>query len=75
MASISEDIKKGVLEQSTPKLGKEGLLQLLDDRSVRVVSFSGWEKIDFEERRLGSLRNKPREKLASWDELLSVSLN
>jgi len=52
-----------------PKPGRDGLLQLLHDRNVRIVSFSDWEKIDSEERRLGSLRNKPRDKLATWDEL------
>lgn len=58
---------------SLPKPGREGLLQLLDDRNVRVVPFSGWEKIDSEERRLGSLRNKPREKLTTWEDLLKVA--
>ncbi|XP_010049659.2 NADPH:adrenodoxin oxidoreductase, mitochondrial [Eucalyptus grandis] len=70
VASISEDIDRGVLVPSLSKPGRDGLLQLLDDRNVRVVPFSTWEKIDSEERRVGSLRNKPREKLAAWDELL-----
>ncbi|KAK4777999.1 hypothetical protein SAY87_018186 [Trapa incisa] len=69
VSSISEDLQKGLLQPTTRKSGRDGLLQLLDDRNVRVVSFREWEKIDSEERRLGSLRNKPREKLASWDEL------
>jgi len=56
-----------------PKPGRDGLLQLLHDRNVRIVSFSDWEKIDSEERRLGSLRNKPREKLATWDELYKTT--
>lgn len=73
VASISEDIDRGVLVPSLPKPGRDGLLQLLDDRNIRVVPFGTWEKIDSEERRLGSLRNKPREKLATWDELLRAS--
>ncbi|XP_031388723.1 NADPH:adrenodoxin oxidoreductase, mitochondrial isoform X2 [Punica granatum] len=72
VSSISEDLEKGLLQPSAQKPGRDGLLQLLDDRNVRVVPFSGWERIDSEERRFGSLRNKPREKLASWDELLKA---
>ncbi|OIW10003.1 hypothetical protein TanjilG_32743 [Lupinus angustifolius] len=72
--SISEDLEKGVLSSSSPKPGRDGLLQLLNDRNVRVVSFSDWEKIDSEERKLGSSRNKPREKLATWDELQKYTL-
>ncbi|CAM8988056.1 unnamed protein product [Rhodiola kirilowii] len=70
VASISEDLEQGSLSSSLklPKPGSEGLSQLLDSRNVRIVPFSGWEKIDAEERRLGSLKNKPREKLASWEE-------
>ncbi|KAF2309641.1 hypothetical protein GH714_004410 [Hevea brasiliensis] len=74
VASISQDLEQGTLAAvaSLPKPGREGLLQLLDDRNVRIVPFSGWEKIDSEERRLGSLRNKPREKLTTWEDLLKV---
>lgn len=59
-------------QSGLPKPGREGLLQVLDDRNVRVLPFSAWEKIDSEEKRLGSSRNKPREKLVTWDELLKV---
>lgn len=72
VASISEDLKQGVLASSSSS-GREGLLQLLDSRNVRVIPFGEWEKIDSEERRLGSLRNKPREKLATWEELQKVA--
>ncbi|KAH7511946.1 hypothetical protein FEM48_Zijuj12G0037700 [Ziziphus jujuba var. spinosa] len=75
VAAISEDIEQGVVASSSslPKPGREGLLQLLDDRNVRVLPFSAWEKIDSEERRLGNLTNKPREKLAAWEELMKVA--
>ncbi|TYH08310.1 hypothetical protein ES288_A07G004700v1 [Gossypium darwinii] len=75
VASLSEDLELGVLASTTrlPKLGRDGLLQILDNRNVRVVPFSAWERIDKEEKRLGSLRNKPREKLTSWEELLKVA--
>lgn len=75
MAAISDDIEQGVLTSSSslPKSGREGLQQLLDDRNIKVLSFSAWEKIDSEERRLGNLINKPREKLAEWEELMKVA--
>ncbi|KAL5572632.1 hypothetical protein UlMin_022229 [Ulmus minor] len=73
VASISEDVERGVLTSSSTKPGQEGLLQLLDDRNVRVLPFDAWEKIDSEEKRLGSLKNKPREKLATWEDLQKVA--
>ena len=75
VASISEDVERGLLASSSslPKSGREGLLQLLDERNVRFLPFSAWEKIDSEERRIGSINNKPREKLATWEELLKVA--
>ncbi|XWS26821.1 hypothetical protein CRYUN_Cryun26dG0063000 [Craigia yunnanensis] len=75
VASISEDLEQGALAStaSMPKPGRDGLLQILDNRNVRVVSFSAWERIDEEEKRLGSLRNKPREKFTIWEELLKAA--
>ncbi|KAF8400835.1 hypothetical protein HHK36_014137 [Tetracentron sinense] len=73
VASISEDLEQGLLTPSFPKPGREGLGQLLDSRNVRFVPFSGWEKIDVKEKADGSLRNKPREKIVSWQELLKVA--
>lgn len=72
VASITQDIEQGTLTLS-PKAGRDGLLQLLDDKAIRYVPFSGWERIDEKERRDGNLKSKPREKLASWDELLNVA--
>lgn len=74
VASIMEDLAQGSLAStaSFPKPGREGLLELLDDRKLTVLPFSAWEKIDSEEKKLGSLKHKPREKLSSWQELLKV---
>ncbi|XXG56736.1 hypothetical protein AAC387_Pa03g4072 [Persea americana] len=72
VASISEDLEQGMLT-STLKPGRDGLLQLLRDKGIRYIPFSGWKKIDLHERSDGSLRNKPREKITSWDELLNVA--
>ncbi|XP_054786614.1 NADPH:adrenodoxin oxidoreductase, mitochondrial isoform X1 [Prosopis cineraria] len=75
VSSISDDLDKGVLVSSSnlPKQGREGLRQLLLERNVRTVSFSDWEKIDSEEKRRGSTINKPREKLATWEELQKIA--
>nr|GMD16638.1 NADPH:adrenodoxin oxidoreductase, mitochondrial isoform X1 [Ipomoea batatas] len=75
VASISEDIKKGILPSTSgsSKPGREGLLRLLDSRNSTVILFEGWQKIDAEEKRRGLLKNKPREKLTSWEELLEVA--
>ncbi|KAL5714254.1 adrenodoxin-NADP(+) reductase [Ranunculus cassubicifolius] len=73
VASISEDITKGVLTQSVPKPGRVGLQQLLYSRGVRVVPFNGWEKIDSKEKNIGNSRDKPREKITKWDDLLNAA--
>ncbi|WOG91627.1 hypothetical protein DCAR_0310876 [Daucus carota subsp. sativus] len=77
VASITEDIKKGDIfsANALAKPGKDGLIHILDDRNVKIVPFSSWEKIDNEEKRLGSLVGKPREKLQSWNELLRVAMS
>lgn len=77
LSSISEDLESGKLKctcSTHQKPGREGLLQLLDSRNVRVVPFGGWAKIDNEEKRRGMLKNKPREKLTTWDELLKIAI-
>ncbi|KAL6552446.1 hypothetical protein OROHE_007810 [Orobanche hederae] len=74
LSCISDDISKGVLAASTSmKPGRGGLGQLLEGRNTRIVPFDAWGKIDCEERRRGILKNKPREKLATWEELLEVA--
>ncbi|XP_047960003.1 NADPH:adrenodoxin oxidoreductase, mitochondrial isoform X1 [Salvia hispanica] len=73
ISCISEDLNRGALASASTKPGREGLRQVLDSRNTRVVPFDGWGKIDCEERRRGSLKNKPREKLATWEELLEVA--
>ncbi|KAL7153451.1 hypothetical protein ABFS83_04G169600 [Erythranthe nasuta] len=73
IACVSEDINKGVLSSKSIKPGRKGLLELLDSRNTRVVPFDAWEKIDLEEKRLGNLKNRPREKLATWEELLKIA--
>lgn len=75
VASIAEDVEKGSLTAASgsPKPGRRGLLQLLENKSVKFVPFSGWERIDAKERMVGQQRNKPREKINTWEELLKDS--
>ncbi|CAA3029500.1 NADPH:adrenodoxin oxidoreductase, mitochondrial [Olea europaea subsp. europaea] len=72
VASIFEDIGKGVQTSDSAEIEREGLLQLLEGRNIKAVQFDDWEKIDAEEKKRGKLKNKPREKLATWEELLQV---
>ncbi|VVB10689.1 unnamed protein product [Arabis nemorensis] len=71
VGSISEDIAEGVC--TSVKAGSKGLMELLEKRNVKKVDFSGWEKIDAKEKQMGSERNKDREKLVSWEDLLAAA--
>ena len=68
-----EDLEKGVITTSSPKPAKDGLLRVLEDRNEKVIPFSAWKKIDEEEKRLGSSRNKPRDKLTTREELMKAA--
>lgn len=46
---------------------------LLSSRGVKVVGFSGWQKIDAAEMERGKARGKAREKVSTWDDLLAVA--
>ncbi|CAH1419853.1 unnamed protein product [Lactuca virosa] len=70
VASIYEDVSK--IELTSRKPGREGLLQLLESKKIKFFTFDDWKKIDFEEKRVGSLKGKPREKLTTWKDLLQV---
>nr|CAB3446451.1 unnamed protein product [Digitaria exilis] len=71
VASILEDDTKAVLRAPSDlkKHGRAGLVEILEQKNVRFVPFSGWEKIDSKEKTAGQLRNKPREKITTWDGL------
>ncbi|HOE66247.1 MAG TPA: FAD-dependent oxidoreductase [Candidatus Hydrogenedentes bacterium] len=56
----------------TPAHGEDAIRELLAARSVRVVSFAEWKKIDAVEIERGTLRGKPREKFTSVAEMLAV---
>lgn len=61
--------------KETIKLGSDQILRVLRERSVRVVDKQGWKKIDDEEKRRGQENGKPREKMRSIDEMLSVAFS
>ncbi len=46
---------------------------LLAERGVDVVFYTGWEAIDAAERARGEPQGRPRVKLTSWDELLDAA--
>ncbi|XP_006647158.1 NADPH:adrenodoxin oxidoreductase, mitochondrial [Oryza brachyantha] len=75
VASILEDNNKGLFMGSSDakRLGRRGLLEILEQKSIRFVPFDGWEKIDNKEKLAGELKNKPREKITSWNELMMAA--
>jgi ferredoxin--NADP+ reductase len=58
---------------STRSARRPGLvLELLQERRVRIVSYADWLRIDEHERALGARFGKIREKLSSVDEMLAL---
>jgi len=66
---LLEDARAGAL--SEPSAG--AIDDLLAERAVEVVAYSGWEAIDALERSRGEEQGRPRVKLCTWDELLSAA--
>jgi ferredoxin--NADP+ reductase len=58
---------------SGPKPGRAALQSLLEDRSVKSVSFDEWKVIDRAEKERGAPFGKPREKFTTIPEMLSAS--
>ncbi|MCS7007024.1 MAG: FAD-dependent oxidoreductase [Thermoleophilia bacterium] len=46
---------------------------LLAERSVELVTYEGWERIDALERSRGEPQGRPRVKLCTWEELLAAA--
>jgi adrenodoxin-NADP+ reductase len=70
-------VNRDSIENNKAKLEKPGaekIIDLLKTRYVRYVNKEGWYRIDEEEVRRGKLSGKPREKLNTIDEMLSVAL-
>ncbi|XP_054913652.1 NADPH:adrenodoxin oxidoreductase, mitochondrial [Poeciliopsis prolifica] len=71
--SLLEDMDSGALDVSAAKPGSQAVSSLLEERGVKPVTFSDWEKIDSLETRRGEACGKPREKLLSVEEMLKVA--
>jgi len=70
IASLLEDLEK--FEAMGQRSGAEEALRLLNERGIRYVSFTDWEKIDRAEVERGQPRNKPREKYTRIEEMLAL---
>ncbi|KAL8609362.1 hypothetical protein ACOMHN_008156 [Nucella lapillus] len=70
--AVLADIESGLVTTEGRK-GKAPIISLLNQRGVRPVTFSEWEKIDKEETSQGEKRGKPREKMASVDLMLQTA--
>jgi ferredoxin--NADP+ reductase len=66
---LLEDARAGRL----PERGDGTLHELLAERGVEVVSYTGWERIDAVEKARGEPQGRPRVKLGTWDELLDAA--
>ena len=67
---VIDDLKE---MQESDRQGSEGLDKLLGERNVETIGKSGWEAIDSAETKKGMELGKPREKITSVKELLSVA--
>ncbi|XP_040923010.1 NADPH:adrenodoxin oxidoreductase, mitochondrial [Toxotes jaculatrix] len=71
--SLVEDMESGALDVSAAKPGSQIISALLEERGVKPVTFSDWEKIDSVEMKRGEAAGKPREKLLTVEEMLQVA--
>ncbi|XP_062331584.1 NADPH:adrenodoxin oxidoreductase, mitochondrial isoform X1 [Osmerus eperlanus] len=71
--TLLQDLESGALDILTAKTGSQEVTALLEERGVKPVFFSDWEKIDSEEVRRGEARGKPRDKLQDVEEMLLVA--
>jgi ferredoxin/flavodoxin---NADP+ reductase len=69
VALLLDDARAGLL----PARGEGTLEELLEERGVEAVLYSGWEAIDRAERDAGEPHGRPRIKLHRWDDLLAAA--
>jgi ferredoxin/flavodoxin---NADP+ reductase len=69
---LLEDVAAGRLVPK-PDATAAAVDELLAERGVHVVEYSGWCAIDEVERAAGEKAGRPRVKLCSWDELLAAA--
>jgi adrenodoxin-NADP+ reductase len=63
--TIIDDVKSGVLKSDSNRTG-------LNPKNYQTVTWTDWLKIDKEETERGQKMNKPREKIVSIREMLSI---
>jgi ferredoxin/flavodoxin---NADP+ reductase len=72
VAHLLEDLDAGRIAHK-PEATAEAVQELLAERGVRPVVYSGWSSIDELERAAGEKLGRPRVKLRTWDELLEAA--
>lgn len=70
---IAEDINSKRLSCATTKPGSGHILGLVRSKGIPVVTWEGWKAIDREEIQRGKLKDKPREKFVSIEEMIAAS--
>ncbi|KAI8975738.1 hypothetical protein BDF20DRAFT_822961 [Mycotypha africana] len=72
--TILRDLKNGkpMYNSESEKLGADGLIDLMNERSIRPVTYSDWKKIEAAEFALGEKVGKPREKFSRIEDMLNV---
>jgi len=68
--ALIEDVSK--LDTAESKSGREKIYSLLDSRNVQYINYQQWKTIDQVEIERGEAKGKPREKITSIDEMLSL---
>jgi len=70
--SLLEDV--AALNDGKVKSGRNGIYSLLNERKIRYINYDQWKHIDQQEIERGRGRQKPREKIVSVEEMLSLVL-
>ncbi len=72
VARLLEDVDTGKITHK-PAATAEAVEELLAERGVRAIVYSGWTSIDELERAAGEKVGRPRVKLRTWEELLAAA--
>lgn len=67
-----EDVAAGHFAGTDPDISDAAVPALLEERSVRYVTFSDWKALDEFERTAGAARGKIREKLTTIEDMLAA---
>ena len=68
--ALLDDVAK--LDSTETKPGREKIYSLLDSRDVQYINYQQWKTIDQVEVERGEAKGKPREKITSIEEMLSL---